>query len=196
VARTAIVDRKTRETQIRLELALDGAGRATIQSGVGFLDHMLTLFARHGLFDLAVHAQGDLHVDDHHTVEDIGICLGSAFFEALGDKKGIVRYGHLTLPMDEALVTCAVDLSGRAECVWTVPITAEKVGSFDTQLAEDFWRAAAHNARMNYHVLLHYGRNAHHVIEAVFKASARALRQAVAIDSRAPNDVPSTKGVL
>lgn len=196
MVRSATIERKTKETQIRLDLSLDGAGKAEISTGIGFLDHMLTLLARHALFDLSVRAVGDLQVDDHHTVEDIGICLGQALAEALGDKRGISRYGHMTLPMDEALVTCAVDLGGRAECVWSAPITAEKVGTFDTQLAEDFWRAVVQNARMNYHVLLHNGRNAHHVIEAVFKASARALRQAVAIDPREPDAIPSTKGVL
>lgn len=196
MARTASIDRKTRETDIQLTLNLDGNGEASIETGVGFLDHMLNLFARHGAFNLSVHAKGDLHIDDHHTVEDVGICLGQAILQAIGDKRGIVRYGSMTLPMDETLLTTACDLSGRVAFVWNVPIGVEKIGTFDTQLAEDFWHAVAENARMNYHALLHYGRNAHHIVEAVFKSSARSLRQAVSIDPRMESLIPSTKGSL
>ncbi len=193
--RTARIERNTQETQIRLELALDGSGTSLIATGVGFFDHMLTLLAKHAAIDLTVEAQGDLHVDQHHTVEDTGIALGQAIRQALGDKAGIRRYGHFTLPMEETLVTSAIDLSGRFALVFQAPIPAAKIGDFDSELVEDFWQAVAANAPMNLHVLLHHGRNSHHISEAVFKATARALRMAVELDPRMPG-VPSTKGTL
>jgi imidazoleglycerol-phosphate dehydratase len=193
--RTATIQRATAETRIELSLDLDGSGRADLATGVGFFDHMLTLLAKHGLVDLRVHAAGDLHVDAHHTVEDVGICLGQALAQALGDKAGIRRYGAATVPMDEALVTAAVDLSGRPFCVWRVDLPIEILGTFNTPLAEEFWRAVVANGAFNLHVIGHHGRNAHHLIEAVFKATARALRQAVEYDPRM-SGVPSTKGVL
>jgi imidazoleglycerol-phosphate dehydratase len=194
-SRQASIHRKTGETDITLSLDLDGTGSSEIDSGVGFLDHMLTLFAKHGLFDLKVHARGDLHVDAHHTVEDIGICLGQAIDQAVGGKEGIRRYGHFTLPMDETLSTVALDLSGRPYFVWKVLFPTEKVGSFDTQLFEEFWHAVTVQARMNFHVLLHHGHNSHHIAESIFKAAARALAAACAIDPRVEG-VPSTKGKL
>jgi imidazoleglycerol-phosphate dehydratase len=194
-ARTAQIRRETGETKISLGINLDGAGVAQLATGVGFFDHMLNLLARHSLIDLDVEAQGDLHVDAHHTVEDIGICFGKALTQALGDKAGIRRYGSSTLPMDETLVTAALDLSGRAVCVWNVELQPEMLGTFNAPLAEEFWRAVAGSGLMNLHVLCHYGRNSHHIIEAVFKATARALRQAVEFDPRVLG-VPSTKGVL
>ena len=193
--RTASIERTTAETSISLKLNLDGSGRSEIRSGVGFLDHMLTLFAKHGLFDLEVDCQGDVEVDAHHTTEDIGICLGQAFQQALGDKRGINRYGHIVLPMEETLATVAVDLSGRTYVVIDAPIPAAKIGEFDSELVEDFWYAFASNALCNFHVLLHYGRNSHHIAEAIFKASARALRTAVSLDPR-QHDIPSSKGKL
>ena len=193
--RTATIDRKTNETHVQLELDLDSAGNADIATGVGFLDHMLTLFAKHGALDLKVHAQGDLQVDAHHTVEDVGICLGQAIRISLGDKAGIRRYGHFTLPMEETLVTVALDLSGRYYLVFQAPIPASKIGDFDSELVEDFWQAVAANALCNLHVVLHHGRNGHHIAEAVFKGAARALRMAVEHDARMPG-VPSTKGTL
>lgn len=196
MARIASRARTTGETDIRLELNLDGEGRATVATGVGFLDHMLTLLARHSLFDLAIEAKGDLAVDDHHTVEDVGICLGQALAAAVGEKRGIRRYGAATIPMDETLVTCAVDLGGRAAVVWKVPIPSAKIGTFDSELAEEFWQAVARECRMNYHALLHHGSNSHHIVEAVFKASARALRAAVELDERQAGIIPSSKGVL
>jgi len=195
VARTAKIDRATRETQIKLELNLDGSGTGSWQTGVGFLDHMLELFTRHGAFDLNVEAKGDLHVDQHHTVEDVGICLGQAVKQALGDKKGIRRYGHFTLPMEETLCTTAIDLSGRYYLVFNSPFSNPKIGDFDTELFEDFFQAFAANALCNLHVLIHYGRNNHHIAEAIFKSTARALRQAVEADPRMTG-VPSTKGTL
>jgi len=195
MTRTARLKRDTAETQIELELSLDGTGTADVQTGVGFLDHMLTLFAKHGAFDLKVRAKGDLHVDAHHTVEDTGICLGLAFKEALGDKQGIRRYGHFTLPMDETLMTVAVDFSGRFALAYQAQTPTEKIGDFDTELLEDFWQAVAANALCNLHVLMHYGRNSHHIAEAVFKATARAMRMAVEDDPRMTG-VPSTKGTL
>jgi imidazoleglycerol-phosphate dehydratase len=194
-ARTAKIERQTAETKISLSLNLDGSGQSQIDTGVGFLDHMLTLFAKHGLFDLTVNCQGDTQVDAHHTTEDIGICLGQAFAQALGDKRGITRYGHMVLPMEETLVTVAVDLSGRNYVVFNAPIPAPKMGDFDSELVEDFWYAMASNAMCNYHVQLHYGRNSHHIAEAIFKASARALRLATTRDPR-QSDIPSTKGKL
>lgn len=193
--RTAKIERTTAETSISLELNLDGSGTSEIASGVGFFDHMLTLFARHGAFDLRVAAKGDLHVDQHHTVEDVGICLGQAIKAALGDKAGIRRYGHFTLPMEETLVTTALDLSGRYYLVFQAPIPARKIGDFDSELVEDFWQAVAANALMNLHVILHHGRNSHHISEAIFKSAARALRMAVELDPRTTG-VPSTKGTL
>ena len=194
-ARTAQIRRETGETKITLGLNLDGAGLAQLSTGIGFFDHMLNLLARHSLIDLDIEAKGDLHVDAHHTVEDVGICFGKALTQALGDKAGIRRYGAMTVPMDETLVTTALDLSGRAVCVWNVEIPPELLGTFNTPLAEEFWRAVAGSGLMNLHVLCHYGRNSHHIIEAVFKATARALRQAVELDPRGVG-VPSTKGVL
>lgn len=194
-SRTAKIDRQTAETKISLELNLDGSGQSEIHTGVGFLDHMLTLLAKHGLFDLNVHCDGDVEVDAHHTTEDIGICLGQAFVQALGDKAGIKRYGHMILPMEETLVTVAVDLSGRNYVVFNAPIPAAKIGEFDSELVEDFWYSFASNALCNFHVLLHYGRNSHHIAEGIFKAAARSLREAVAIDPR-QTGVPSTKGKL
>ena len=193
--RVAEINRNTSETQIHLRLNLDGTGIAEIETGVGFLDHMLTLFARHGAFDLTVKAKGDLHIDAHHTVEDVGICLGQALTKAVGDKAGLRRYGHFTLPMDETLVTVALDLSGRPYMAWQAEMPNEQLGAFNTPLAEEFWRGVTSNALMNYHLLCHYGHNAHHIIEAVFKASARALRMAVETDPRLTG-IPSTKGTL
>ena len=193
--RTAEIVRKTRETDIRLSLDLDGQGRAEVATGVGFLDHMLELFARHSLMDLSVHCQGDLHVDAHHSTEDVGICLGQAIDRALGDRAGIRRYGHAVLPMDETLVTTAVDLGGRPFWVWNAPMPAPKIGTFDSELVADFWQAVATHGRMNLHVLLHYGRNTHHISEAIFKGLARTLRMACELDPRGEG-VPSTKGTL
>lgn len=193
--RTAEIDRKTGETSIQLSLGLDGSGAGRRQTGVGFLDHMLDLLARHGLFDLSVTAEGDLHVDDHHTVEDVGICLGQAFDKALQNRAGIRRYGHFTLPMDEVLVTAAVDLGGRFAFGYEAAISSPKIGTFDTELVEHFWQSFAVNARCNFHVLLHRSGNAHHIAEGVFKAVARALRMAAEPDPRS-SGIPSTKGVL
>jgi imidazoleglycerol-phosphate dehydratase len=193
--RTAEIRRETKETQIRLAVNLDGTGVSELATGVGFFDHMLSLLSRHSLIDLRVEANGDLHVDAHHTVEDVGICLGKALAQSLGDKAGIRRYGWATLPMDEAMVTTAIDLSGRAYCVWQVELAPELLGTFSTPLAEEFWRAVSGSGAFNLHVVRHHGRNAHHVIEAIFKAVARALRQAVEPDPRG-SGIPSTKGVL
>lgn len=193
--RVAKIERKTAETEVALELNLDGTGQANVATGVGFLDHMLTLLARHGLFDLNVRAQGDVHVDFHHTVEDVGICLGRAIRDALGDKRGLSRYGSLALPMEETLMTTAVDLSGRAWLVMQVRFPTEKIGAFDTELVETFWQAVAANGLFNLHFVLHHGSNSHHIAEAMWKGFARALRQAVAIDPR-ERDVPSSKGTL
>lgn len=193
--RTAEIVRKTNETDIRLSLDLDGRGSSEVSTGVGFLDHMLELFARHSLIDLTVHARGDVHVDDHHSTEDVGIALGLAVRQALGDKAGIRRYGHCVLPMDEALVTCSVDLGGRVFFAWNAPMPSQKIGTFDSELVSEFWRAVASNAGMNLHVLLHYGSNTHHVSEAIFKALARSLRMAAEPDPRTEG-VPSTKGSL
>lgn len=193
--RTAQIRRETGETKISLALDLDGAGLGKVATGVGFFDHMLTLLAKHSLIDLTVEAHGDLHVDPHHTVEDVGICLGKGLVQALGDKAGIRRYGHFTLPMDEVLVTSAVDLSGRAFCVWQADLAPEILGTFNAPLAEEFWRAVAGSGLMNLHVLCHHGRNAHHIVEGIFKATARALRMAVELDPRG-SGIPSTKGVL
>jgi imidazoleglycerol-phosphate dehydratase len=195
MARTARLRRETGETRIDFALDLDGTGRAEVATGVGFFDHMLTLLAKHSLIDLTVKADGDLHVDAHHTVEDVGICLGKALVQALGDKAGIRRYGSATVPMDETLVTAAVDLSGRPFLVWNAEVPLETLGTFNAPLAEEFWRAVSSSGAFNLHVFCHYGRNTHHIIEAIFKATARALRQAVENDPRVTG-VPSTKGVL
>ena len=193
--RTSAIDRQTAETDIHLELNLDGSGQAQIDTGVGFFDHMLTLLAKHSLCDLVISARGDLAVDQHHTVEDVGICFGQAIREALGDKQGIRRYGHFTLPMEETLVTTALDLSGRYFMVFAADFPTDKIGDFDSELVEDFWQATAANALCNLHVTLHQGRNSHHISEAVFKATARALRMAIEDDPRMTG-IPSTKGTL
>jgi imidazoleglycerol-phosphate dehydratase len=195
MGRTAQLRRETGETKIELTLDLDGDGRSTVDTGVGFFDHMLTLLSRHSLIDLNIKAEGDLHVDAHHTVEDVGICFGRALAQALGDKSGIRRYGDATVPMDETLVTAAVDLSGRPFCVWRAEVPAETLGTFNAQLAEEFWRAVSSSGALALHVVCHYGRNTHHIVEGVFKAAARALRQAVEVDPRM-SGIPSTKGVL
>ena len=195
MSRTASINRQTAETQIELELNLDGTGQADIETGVGFFDHMLELFTKHSAIDLKIRANGDLHVDQHHTVEDTGICLGQAIRQALGDKAGIRRYGHFTLPMEETLVTVAIDFSGRYALAYKAPTPSQKIGEFDSELLEDFWQAMAANALCNLHVLLHYGRNSHHIAEAVFKGSARAMRMAIEDDPRMTG-VPSTKGTL
>jgi imidazoleglycerol-phosphate dehydratase len=195
MARTASVTRNTAETQITLTLGLDGTGKADIETGVGFFDHMLTLLAGHSLFDLTVRCKGDLHVDGHHTVEDVGRALGLALKDCLGDRRGIRRYGHAIIPMDEALATVAVDLGGRAACVFAVDFPVPTIGTFDAQLVEVFWESVAATAGMNFHAILHHGRNGHHIAEAVFKAAARALRAAVEADPRQPG-IPSTKGSL
>jgi len=193
--RTARIGRKTAETEIQLQLTLDGTGRSQVATGVGFLDHMLVLLAKHAAIDLVAQAVGDLAVDQHHTVEDVGICLGQAVREALGDKAGIRRYGHFTLPMEETLVTTALDLGGRAYFVFQAEFPTPKIGLFDTELVADFWHAVSANALANLHIIVHYGRNSHHIAEAIFKATARALRMAVEPDPRI-SDVPSTKGTL
>lgn len=194
--RTCEMSRNTAETQIKLSLNLDGSGQSSIRSGCGFLDHMLTLFAKHGRFDLTVSCNGDTCVDDHHTVEDIGICLGLAFKEALGDLRGVTRYGSMLLPMDEALILSSVDLSGRGLLAYDLQIPTEKVGTFDTQLNEEFWLAFTRCAACTLHIRQLAGRNSHHIIEGCFKSVARSLRQAVAIDAACSNEIPSTKGVL
>ncbi len=194
--RTAIITRTTAETDITLTLGLDGRGIAQIDTGCGFLDHMLTLFARHGRFDLSVTGKGDTYVDYHHTTEDVGICLGKAFAQALGDKKGIVRYGDTILPMDEALILSAVDISGRGELYYSLSIPTEKVGDFDTELCEEFWRAFARDAGVTLHLQQLAGHNAHHILEGTFKSAARSLRAAAAIDAAFADEVPSTKGML
>lgn len=195
MTRSATIQRETAETRISVSLNIDGTGSCDINTGVGFFDHMLTLLARHGLLDLTVQADGDLHVDHHHTVEDVGICLGQALTQAIGDKTGILRYGDITLPMEETLVTSALDLSGRFAFVYAVEFPTEKIGEFDTQLVQEFWNAVASNGRMNLHLILHHGSNSHHIAEGCFKATARALRKAVAVDPR-QTGVPSSKGTL
>ena len=194
--RSANIQRNTAETQIKLNLNLDGSGSSSLATGCGFLDHMLTLFAKHGRFDLSVSCQGDIQVDDHHTVEDIGICLGQAFAQALNDKRGIVRYGSTTLPMDEALILSAVDISGRGILCYGLNIPTQKVGSFDTELVEEFWLAFTRCAQVTLHVQQLAGKNSHHIIEGAFKSVARSLRQAISIDSTCADEIPSTKGVL
>ena len=193
--RTATVTRKTAETDIVLSIDLDGTGRADIQTGLGFFDHMLTLLAGHSLIDLNVRCQGDLHVDGHHTVEDVGRALGTAVKDCLGDRRGIRRYGHAIIPMDESLATVAVDLGGRAATVFAVEFPVATIGTFDAQLVEVFWESFAATAGANFHAILHHGRNGHHIAEAVFKAAARAIRMAVEADPR-QRGVPSTKGTL
>jgi imidazoleglycerol-phosphate dehydratase len=195
MSRTAKIQRKTNETEISLALNLDGEGKAKIATGVGFFDHMLELLARHAAIDLEISAKGDLQVDQHHTVEDVGICFGQAIKQALGDKAGIRRYGHFTLPMEETLLTTAVDLSGRYFMVFGARFPTAKIGDFDSELVEDFWQATAANALCNLHVVLHHGRNSHHISEAIFKSLARSLRMAVEVDPRTKG-VPSTKGTL
>lgn len=194
--RTASIQRDTKETRIALTLDLDGTGKATIASGCGFLDHMLELFARHGDFDLSVTCHGDTQVDFHHSVEDIGICLGRAFTQALGDKRGIARYGQFLLPMDETLVLVAADLSGRDYLGWAVDLPAAKAGDFDTELAKEFWLAFVRNCPASIHIRQLAGENTHHILEAVFKGMGRTLKMAVARDPRHANEIPSTKGVL
>ncbi|MBQ6875066.1 MAG: imidazoleglycerol-phosphate dehydratase HisB [Lachnospiraceae bacterium] len=194
--RTYKLTRKTAETAITLSLNLDGTGRSVIDTGCGFLNHMLTLFASHGRFDLNVSCVGDVDVDDHHTVEDIGICLGEAFKQALGEKKGIIRYGQMILPMDEALILTAVDISGRSYLAYDLEIPTEKVGTFDTELVEEFWLAFVRKAELTLHIRKLAGTNSHHIIEGCFKSAARALRQAIAIDESRKDEIPSTKGVL
>lgn len=194
--RTATISRKTAETDIYLNLNLDGSGKCSIDSGCAFLDHMLTLFSKHGRFDLILRCKGDTNVDDHHTVEDIGITLGQAFAEALGDKRGILRYGDTTLPMDEALILTVVDISGRGYLGCDLQIPTEKVGTFDTELVEEFWLGFTRNAGCTLHIRQLAGCNSHHIIEGTFKSAARSFKQAITIDSVFFDEVPSTKGVL
>lgn len=194
--RTATIDRKTAETDIHLTLKLDGSGTSVIDSGCGFLDHMLTLFAKHGRFDLEVTCKGDVEVDDHHTVEDIGICLGQAFTEALGNKAGICRYGYTILPMDEALILSAVDLSGRAYLAYGLNPPSPRVGTFDTELGEEFWMAFVRTCACTLHIRQLAGKNSHHILEGAFKSVARSLRKAVSVDESLKGEIPSTKGVL
>ena len=194
--RKSLIERKTGETDVKVELNLDGTGQYEIDTGVGFLNHMLELFSRHGRFDLKVHCQGDTQVDDHHSVEDIGIALGVAFDQALGAKKGVRRYGQRLLPMDESLILTAVDLSGRSYLGFELQLPTEKVGTFDTELVEEFFQGFVRNARCTLHIRQMAGRNAHHIIEGVFKSAARALAEAVEIDPAAAGDIPSTKGML
>lgn len=194
--RTAKIIRKTAETDISLTLNLDGKGQSTVATGCGFLDHMLTLFARHGRFDLTLSCKGDTWVDDHHTVEDVGIALGQAFQSALGDKRGIQRYGDCILPMDESLILTAVDLSGRGYLGYDLQIPTQKVGTFDTELVEEFWLGFIRNAECTLHIRKLSGTNSHHIIEGAFKSAARSIRQAVSIDPAFADDIPSTKGVL
>jgi imidazoleglycerol-phosphate dehydratase len=193
--RLAHIARKTTESDISLTLDLDGTGQAEVATGVGFFDHMLTHIAKHGRFDLTVQCRGDLHVDAHHTVEDVGICFGKALAQALGDKAGIRRFGDCMLPMDETLASAAIDLSGRPFLVWRAEVPLELLGQFSSTLAEEFWRAVSSAGQLTLHVIVHHGRNTHHIVEAIFKACARALRAATEHDPRAP-DIPSTKGVL
>lgn len=194
--RTAEIIRKTEETDIALKLNLDGSGKCEIKTGCGFLDHMLTLFTKHGRFDMELSCVGDTDVDYHHTAEDIGICLGKAFFDALGDKRGITRYGSMMLPMDETLILSAVDISGRSHLAFGLSIPTQKVGDFDTELVEEFWLAFIREARMTLHIMQLDGKNSHHIIEGTFKSVARSLRQAVAICAETAGEIPSTKGVL
>ena len=194
--RKAQIARTTKETDIQLSLLLDGTGKSEIATGCGFLDHMLTLFAAHGRFDLTVSCKGDTYVDDHHTVEDIGICMGKAFSNALGEKRGITRYGSFLLPMDEALIMTAVDISGRSYLGYQLQIPTEKIGTFDTELVEEFFLAFVRNCPMSLHIRQLAGTNSHHIVEGAFKSMARSLKAAVAIDAAAADAIPSTKGVL
>lgn len=194
--RTAEINRKTAETDIKLTLNLDGTGKSTIDTGMGFMDHMLTLFASHGRFDLEVSCKGDLNVDCHHSAEDIGICLGKAFEEALSDKKGIRRYGHMILPMDETLILSAADISGRSCLVFDLPFPTEKIGDFDAELVEEFFISFVRNCPMSLHIKKMAGTNSHHIAEGAFKSVARTLRTAVSIDPEYKNEIPSTKGVI
>ena len=196
MSRTGKIQRKTAETEIELSLDLDGSGTSQIDTGVGFFDHMLTLLARHASIDLDVKAQGDLHVDQHHTVEDVGICFGQALKQALGDKRGIVRYGNAYVPMDEALVQASVDLSGRPFLVFSVPVARTRVSNFDLDMLQEFFRAFAFNAEITLHVTMHYGHNLHHIAEAVFKSVGRCLAEATRINPRIAGVLPSTKGTL
>jgi imidazoleglycerol-phosphate dehydratase len=195
MSRSASIHRKTVETDIELDLNLDGGGTAEVATGVGFFDHMLTLLGKHAAMDLSIKARGDLEVDQHHTVEDVGICLGQAVKEALGDKAGIRRYGHFTLPMEETLVTSALDLSGRSFLVFKAEFPSHRIGQFESELVGEFWQAFAANAMCNLHIIVHHGRNSHHIAEAIFKATARALRNAAELDPRV-HGIPSTKGKL
>jgi imidazoleglycerol-phosphate dehydratase len=190
------IERKTAETDIYLALSLDGMGRSAINTGCGFLDHMLTLFAKHGRFDLTVKCVGDVDVDYHHTAEDIGICLGDAFAACLGEMRGITRYGNMILPMDEALILSAVDISGRGKLVFELPVPTEKVGDFDTELVKEFWYGFVRESACNLHIMQVVGENSHHIIEGIYKSVARSIRNAVAIDEKFKDDIPSTKGVL
>ena len=194
--RTSTITRRTAETDIRLTLDIDGTGKSDIDTGCGFLNHMLTLFAKHGRFDLNVKCVGDTDVDDHHTVEDIGICLGQAFAEALGDMGGITRYGHIILPMDEALMLVAVDISGRAHLSYEVDIPTQKIGTFDTELVKEFWLGFVRKANVTLHIRKLAGENSHHIVEGMFKSAARTLRAACAVDPSLNGEIPSTKGVL
>ena len=194
--RQAKINRNTNETKIELSLNIDGTGKSEIATGCGFLDHMLTLFAKHGRFDLSVTCKGDVEVDYHHTVEDVGICLGKAFAEALGEKRGITRYGSITLPMDESLIIAATDLSGRGYLGYALAIPTEKVGDFDTELVKEFWLAFVRTSESTLHIRQLAGENSHHIIEGAFKAVGRAMRQAVAIDEAFADEIPSTKGAL
>lgn len=196
MTRLAELSRKTSETDIFIRIDLDGTGKTEIETGVGYLDHMLTAFGRHGLFDLTLRAKGDLHIDSHHTVEDCGILLGLGFAHALGEKRGIQRFGHAVVPMDETLVEAAVDLSGRHFVVWNVNFERPMLGQMDTQMVEEFFRALAGNALFNLHVNQRAGHNAHHVAEACFKAVARSLRAAVVLEPRVAGEIPSTKGII
>ncbi len=194
--RTAEINRNTNETKIQLKLNIDGTGKSEISSGCGFLDHMLTLFAKHGRFDMILHCDGDTEVDYHHTTEDIGICLGLAFKEALGEKKGIIRYGSMFLPMDEALILSAIDFSGRGYLGFAVNIPTQKVGDFDTELVEEFWLAFIRNSDCTLHIKQLEGTNSHHIIEGIFKSVARSIKEAVTIEDKYKDEIPSTKGVL
>lgn len=194
--RTTKIERNTAETKIKLELNIDGSGRSEINTGCGFLDHMLTLFSRHGRFDLGLTCDGDINVDYHHTTEDVGICLGKAFADCIGDKKGIERYGDITLPMDETLMICAIDISGRDYLGYDVDIPTQKVGDFDTELVEEFMLGFVRNAGITLHFKQLAGRNSHHIIEGMFKAFGRAMKKAVAINKEYQDEIPSTKGVL
>ena len=194
--RQAVIDRETAETDISLKLNLDGSGKSAVATGCGFLDHMLTLFASHGKFDLEVTCKGDTNVDDHHTVEDIGICLGQAFKQALGDMRGITRYGSFLLPMDEALIMTAIDISGRSYLGYGLTIPSQKIGTFDTELVEEFFLAFTRQCPMSLHIRQLDGKNSHHIVEGCFKSVARSLKAAVAIDTQYATEIPSTKGVL